>query len=254
MDAMIPVCIFTHSGAALRLPWAVRGVLVVGLIPVVCQDGGDPLPPHVLGWLASEGVEVRTTNFPRRGNLNGIECAAGICRELEAACIRHGSSHAIKLDDDTLIGDPQVFLNWLQFAAIGLTWSEGSRPGAYGLAYCLSRQTAAQVAASLEAWPEIDETAPEDLTIWWLAKHCGPCLDQPFATRSGAWSAMPHGSDAQDALARFSVLTVGNVPAGGWKDRDRQIAGELRRLVEHLAQRRQRGRNARRTGRAQIRG
>jgi hypothetical protein len=228
----IPACIFTYSGAALRLPWAVRGALIAGFIPVVCQDAAAPLPGHVLGWLATHGIEVRTTTFPRNGNLNGIACAAGICRELEAACERYGSTNAIKLDDDTAVIDPKVFTNHLGFAAVGLTWHAGARPGAYGLAYCLRRDTAAQVASWLEAWPVPDEMAPEDLTIWWLAKRHGHCLDHAFHPQAGPWSGLPLGADAWDGAVRFSVLTVGNEPPQGWRDRPRQMAVELRRVVE----------------------
>lgn len=250
----IPVCIFTHSGAALRLPWAVRGAHVAGLIPVVCQDGADPLPPHVLGWLESQGVEIRTTTFLRRGNLNGTDCAAGICREIEAACIRHGSSHAAKMDDDTAPVDPTIFTGNLQFAAVGLTCPVNGRPGAYGLAYCLSRETASQVAAALEAMPEVEESAPEDLTIWNLAAKLGECLELPFKPEGGPWSAILPGYDLPDALNRFAVLTVGNEPEGGWKDADREKARELRKIVMLLEGGHPRRGNGRGTLAAQIEG
>jgi hypothetical protein len=230
---MIPACIFTYSGAALRLPWAVRGALLAGLVPVVCQDIADPLPPHVLGWLAGEGVEVRTTAFPRRGNLNGTDCAAGICRELARACNRHGSTHAIKLDDDTLIVRRQVFTQHLPSGAVGLTWTAG-RPGAYGLAYCLSRETAEAAAKHLEA-SELTTDAPEDLTVWHAAKQFGTWAEVPFQLTGGGWSAFPLGADPDEAVQRFDVLTVGNRPEGGWKDRPRQMAAMMKILVTAAA-------------------
>ena len=229
---ILPACIFTHSGAALRLPWAVRGALLAGLIPVVCQDGADPLPPQTLGWLEAQGVEVRTTTFTRRGNLNGTDCAAGIASELEAACVRYACSHAIKLDDDTIIVDPAIFTRHLLFDAVGLTHTDG-RPGAYGLAYMLSRRIACVIAAELETLP-LDTRVPEDLTIWHQAKRHGLCHELPFdpGPIGGPWSAILPHHDAPDAVKRFAVLTVGNEPPRGWKDADRQRAGEMRRLVE----------------------
>lgn len=248
----LPVCIFTHSGAALRLPWAVRGALVAGLIPVVCQDQAAPLPPHVLGWLQGEGVTIRTTSFPRRGNLNGSDCAAGICREIEWACRRFGSSHGMKMDDDTAPIDPSIFTGNLQFAAVGLTCPVNGRPGAYGLAYCLSRETASKVAVTLEGMPKVNESVPEDLTIWNLATRLGECLELPFKPEGGPWSAILPGYDLPDALNRFAVLTVGNEPKGGWKDADREKARELRKIVMLLEAGHPRRGNGRGTRAAQI--
>lgn len=237
----IPVCIFTWSGAALRLPIAVRGAILTGLVPVVCQDSIAPLPPQVLGWLASEGVEVRTTYFPRRGNLNGTDCAAGMARELEAACIRHGSSHALKMDDDTVILDLGIFTRHLLFDAVGLTCPDGipgtvSRPGAYGLTYMLSRRIAGVIASELESLP-IDTSAPEDLTIWHQATRHGLCHELPFEPGpvGGPWSAIGPEHDVSDAVRRFAVLTVGNEPPGGWKDADRQKASELKRILRAVS-------------------
>jgi hypothetical protein len=198
-------------------------------VPVVCQDVTSPLPPHVLGWLAGEGVEVRTTHFPRRGNLNGTDCAAGICHELADACRRHGSSHAIKLDDDTVIVRREVFTGCFPSGAVGLTWKDG-RPGAYGLAYCLSRESAATAASLLEAAP-LNAAAPEDLTVWHAAKQVGTWSEVPFQQACGGWSAFPAGADAAAAVKRFDVLTVGNCPSEGWYDRPRQMAAMMRRLV-----------------------
>jgi hypothetical protein len=226
----IPACIFTHAGAALWLPWTVRGALLAGFIPVVCQDAFSPLPPQTLGWLEAQGVEIRTTRFTRRGNLNGTDCAAGICREMAEACVRHGSTHCLKLDDDTAVIWPSTFTKRLQFDAVGLTHADG-RPGAYGLAYCLHRDVAAHVAARLEALP-IDPSVPEDLTIWNMARQAGSWCELPFRHEGGPWSALPPGYDVEDAVRRFSVLTVGNAPEGGWTDRPRQMERAMRGLVE----------------------
>ena len=194
------------------------------------MDAAAPLPPHVLGWLASQGIEVRSTTFPRRGNLNGTDCAAGICRELEAACQRHRSSHAIKLDDDTVIVRPEVFGRHFAAGAVGLTWTAG-RPGAYGLAYALSRHTAGLAARQLEVQP-LDPNAPEDLTIWHAARIVGTVIELPFQPSAGPWSAYPCHADPVAAMERFDVLTVGNPPPGGWSDRPRETALLMRRLVE----------------------
>lgn len=226
----IPACIFTYGGAALRLPWAVRGAMQAGLIPIVCQDAAAPLPPPVLGWLAGEGVEVRATTFPRRGNLNGTDCAAGICYELAAACIRHQASHALKLDDDTVIVRADRFCVPGD-VAVGLSHPQEGRDAAFGMAYALPGYAAIHAAWELREGP-LDLTAPEDLTVWG-ALH-GLCSRRlhPFDPLGGAFTALPLGGDARQAVERWDVVTVGNPPQGGWKDRAWQTAVELRRVVE----------------------
>jgi hypothetical protein len=226
----IPACIFTYAGAALRLPWAVRGALQAGLIPIVCQDGAAPLPRHVLGWLESKGIEIRTTAFPRRGNLNGTDCAAGICLELADACARHQSSHALKLDDDTVIVRPDRFLVPGD-TAVGLSWPQEGREAAFGMAYAMPGCAAARAAEKLEAGP-VEPDVPEDLTVWRaLEGICSRWL-HPFDPAGGPFTALPLGGDADEAVRRFDVVTVGNPPVDGWKDRDRQMAGEMRQVVE----------------------
>jgi hypothetical protein len=225
----IPACIFTYGGASLHLPWAVRGAIQAGLIPVVCQDAAAPLPGHVLGDLEAKRIEVRTTTFPRRGNLNGTDCAAGICHELATACERYGSLIAIKLDDDTVIVDPELFTSFPD-AAVGLSWPQEGRHAAFGMAYSVPGTAAAQAALILSAQP-LDPKAPEDLTVW--AALEGLCERQlvPFDPRGGPFTALPLHADAHEAVARFDVITVGNPPSSGWSNRPRQLATEMRRLV-----------------------
>jgi len=234
VDAMkIPACIFTYGGAALRLPWAVRGAMQAGLIPVVCMDSAMPLPPHVLGWLASERVVFRATGFPRRGNLNGTDCAAGICQELADACARHGSTHALKLDDDTVIVRSERFMVPGD-VAVGLSWPQAGRNAAFGMAYALPGYAAAHMAEDLRCRP-LDTKAPEDLTVW-AAAH-GLCQRRlhAFDPDSGPFTALNLGGDADHAVRCFDVVTVGNPPSGGWKDRDRQMATEMKRVMQAAA-------------------
>lgn len=229
---MIPACIFTYAGGALVLPWTVRLAIRAGFVPVVCQDAAAPLPPHVLGRLRHDGVEVVNTTFPRRGNLNGTDCAAGICRTLAEAAERHGSRHALKLDDDTAVIDPRVFTRHRHARAVGLTWPAG-RPGAYGMAYLLRADVARAVAASLVRGA-FRPDAPEDITIWETAKRLGPVVERRFRARKGPFSALPLHASAEEAARRFDVLNVGTPPATGWGNRPAQIEQGLRRVAEAI--------------------
>lgn len=228
----MPVVTFTHGGGAKSIRWWVDGVKLAGLVPVVAQDRADPLPQTVLGWLAAAEVEVIGTSFPRRGNLNGTDCAAGVAETLAAVARRHGARHVIKCDDDTVIVDPELFSEVEHAGAVGLAW-EGGRPGAYGMAYALRVDVAAGVAECLKRMP-LDVTAPEDLTIWRAAKalagEAGVVLHE-FELEAGPFAAIPWGSCARDAVSSYGVLTVGNPPEGGWKDRPSETAARLRQVV-----------------------
>lgn len=228
-----PAVTFTYSGGAQLVPWWVRGVRQAGFVPVVCHDGNDPLPGNVLGWLAAEGVEVLKSTWPRRGNLRGTDTAARICRELAAVAARHNALYVLKVDDDTCIVDREVFTCVEQAAAVGLLWPGDRRGGAYGMAYALRADTAAEIAEHLIRLP-IDTDAPEDLTIWAAARAlAGPAgvMAWEFDIEEGPFAAIPAGACARDAVARYGVITVGNVPLGGWIDRPSQTAEALKRVV-----------------------
>lgn len=225
-----PVCIFTYAGGALSLPWTVRGVRAAGLVPVICEQHDQPLPRQLRASLERDGVELVTTTFPRRGNLNGTDCAAGICRELALAAARHGASHAIKLDDDALIVRPGLFLEHRDVDSVGLVWPGGNRSGAYGMAYMLRRSMAEEIAALLE-WESLDPSAPEDLTVWAAAASLGTQISHRFRPARGPFSAIPADADPREAVERFDVVTVGNMPRGGWGNRPVEQAHQLRGLV-----------------------
>jgi len=226
-----PAVSFTHRGGALRLRWWVEGVRRAGFIPVVCDDAADPLPGWARGWLHAQGVEYRVTDFPRRGNLNGTDCAAAIAAELAAACERHEASHALKVDDDTVIVRPELFTAHAAAGAIGLTWEEGPRAGAYGMAYGLEKEAARAASRILTGGP-FDPHAPEDLAVWSTVKKIAPVVEHRFRPDEGPFTALPAGACVTDAVRRFGVITVGNPPPGGWRDRDRETAGRMREMVK----------------------
>jgi hypothetical protein len=232
----LPAVTFTHSGGAARIRWWVEGVRLAGLIPVVAQDRADPLPGTVLGWLHAAEVPVVGTTFPRRGNLNGTDCAIGICETLAAVARLHRSRHVLKLDDDTVVVDPELFTGVEDAAAVGLTWAGDPRcrgGSTYGMAYALRVDVALAVAACLRRLP-FDAAAPEDMTIWSAGKAlAGPAgvIEYEFDIEAGPFAALPWGSCVRDAVERYGVITVGNPPPGGWKDRPIQTAEPLRQVV-----------------------
>lgn len=224
----LPAVIFTYSGDAEAVPWAVLGAIQAGLVPVVAEDSAAPLPTLTRGWLARRGVRLWETHFPRRGNLNGTDCAAGICRILARAAGLY-DGHALKLDTDTVVIRPGLFMTDPGAAMVALTCHD-DRPGAYGMAYRLQGDTAAKIASVLESM-ELDETAPEDVIIYRQARLCGRVAEREFSADAGPFSAVPADADLSDFATRFDVVTVGNPPRGGWLDRPRQVAVQMRCMV-----------------------
>lgn len=217
----------------MRIRWWVEGIRLAGFIPVVLDDGRDPLPGTARGWLESAGVEYRQTVFHRRGNLNGTDVAAEICAELAAAAARHGTDHALKVDDDTVILDPELFSGQILAGAVGLTWAGDRRGGAYGMAYSLRIDVAEAIAEHLRGLP-VDRGAPEDLTVWAAARAIvgeDQLVRHEFAPDAGPFSALPIGAEVKDAVERFGVLTVGNEPPGGWGNRQMETASRLWEVV-----------------------
>lgn len=225
----LPAVIFTYAGDAPALPWCVRGVQAAGLIPVVAEDAAAPLPPITRGWLARGGVRVVSTRFPRRGNLNGTDCAAGICRTLAAAAAWAGAGHVIKLDTDTIIVRPAAWLASPEADMIALV-DRGGRTGAFGCCYRLSRRAAIIAAAALAVGP-FDPAAPEDQTIHRTVSELVRVRELEFDAAAGPFSAFPQDGDAADFRRRFDVLSVGNPPPAGWHDRPQEMVRQLRRLI-----------------------
>jgi hypothetical protein len=230
---ILPAVIFTYGGDAPALPWCVLGARQAGLLPVVAEDAAAPLPAHTRGWMARRGVRLWATTFPRRGNLNGTECAAGICRTLAAAAGYYGTEFCLKLDTDTMVVRRSVFEGDEDAAMVALTCPD-DRPGAYGMAYRLSAAAALEIAGRLGSGA-VDPGAPEDVTVWRAAGAVGRVAERLFASDSGPFSGLPWDADAGGFAARFDVLTVGNPPGQGWVDRALQTAERLRCMAAAIA-------------------
>lgn len=224
---MTPVCIFAYSGDAMFLPLAVRGAMITGCAVRVIDDAANPMPSHVVGWLDHVGVEYQMSIWPRRGNLNGTDCAAGICRALASAARDHGSEHAIKLDADTLMIRPDAFRG-----NTGCKSTTMERREAFGCCYSLDAVTADKCAQSLTALP-LDPTAPEDVTIWrHVAASGDPFRLDEFCPSGGLFSGVP-GNASPDGCERFAALTFGNRPPGGWHCRPLEIFRRMSRFLRY---------------------
>lgn len=210
---MIPAVTFTYAGDATLIPAWCEIHRSVGLDPVVVEDAAAPLPAWVVRWLASYHVELRRSHFPRRGNLRGTDCAAGIAATLAAVCRTRGAASAIKIDTDTAVVRPDLFaaVTHGPAAIAGLLDPAAGRHDAFGMAYAITAAASSAIADHLATLPSQDPYAPEDTTIWRAAKALGlMCWPLRFNRRTGPFTVVPEWADHAEAAARFSVLTWGN--------------------------------------------
>lgn len=221
---MTPACIFTYSGDALPLRECVRGAKLAGLLPIVIDDSHSPMGRTVWTWIDSQGGLYFQSDFNRRGNLNGTECATGISKCLYEAMRLTHAAQAFKLDTDTIIQRPERFLG----ISSGVYSTTLHRREAFGCCYSLTRDAARRVRNDLMRMD--DTTAPEDQLIWQSIKRLNVRHKlHDFTPEGGAFSAVPQSFDPVDCM-KFDILTFGNLPAGGWKDRAMQITLAMKRL------------------------
>ena len=227
MAVKIPALIFCYGGDALPMRECVRGLLTAGLMPVVMDDKHAPLPRHAQAWIEAQGGEYRQTKFKRNGNLNGVKTSAYIAWHMHDTCERHRSNIAIKIDADTIIHRPALFSEM----STGIYSTTLRRREAFGCCYSLQSDVAYDVSERLFRRYN-DTTVPEDVTIWRevIAHHEHQMLD--FSPHHGPFSAVPLTFDPLDCL-RFDVLTFGNRPTEGWKDRSMQIYNAMKRFNDY---------------------
>ena len=146
---------------------------------VIADDSAAPLDE-----LPDEADVRLTTDFPRRGNLNGVGCVRGLLSTYVAAALPD-DDWVLKLDSDTYL----CHIEWLRGRTVGCVYSgTGVGPKIFGSCYALSPKTAA---AALELTQTEDVAqrlagayAPEDLVISCLARMTGHGWEM-LAPRSG---------------------------------------------------------------------
>lgn len=128
----------------------------------VVDDAANPCPQETRDKLKTLGISYRTSDFPRRGNLNGQECILGILHEFKKS-LKRKKDIAVKLDCDTLI----LGTDWLQkFIADknALITGADDRGCVYGMCYALKP---ALVDALIELFTRcpVGERAQEDIYL-----------------------------------------------------------------------------------------
>lgn len=105
--------------------------LDLGCAVTVADDARDRMPEDVCALLRAAGCRVVVTDFNRKGNLNGTECAVGMLDTFRDEAAAHGADTVIKLDPDMWLGS----LRWLPGAdEAGAVFSfKGVIMGAYAM-------------------------------------------------------------------------------------------------------------------------
>ena len=225
MAASLTAAVFTYAGDALPVIECVRHLTRLGVRAWVFDDADHHLPGWVQGSLWRMGAAYHATTFPRRGNLNGTDCAIGILESM----LSTGANVVAKVDADTLIVSPDAFAA----GNVGCCSTGTNRRDAFGACYSIRRETITAALAILRGMPDVP-AAPEDLTIWSAIRATGHTYEMiDHDPAGGGLAAVPLGSPV-DRPERFAALTFGNPPTRGWTDRQMQVAFEMRRFASGI--------------------
>lgn len=129
-------------------------------IVAIADDAAYPVTRETLSLVAPD---IRhTTDFPRRGNLNGWPAVRGILSTIRRLCRETGAEGAIKIDSDTLVMDGR----WLDRTAPMCGFLSGQWAYLFGLAYWLRADAAARIEQGIASrWVGENIRVPEDQTI-----------------------------------------------------------------------------------------
>lgn len=214
---MIRIYIFTYAGDAQEAIACVRcaRTALPDAVVTVADDAAFPVPDEVRHTILAYGARYRQTDFPRLGNLNGPECVRGIISTL-AGGARDGDI-VVKVDSDTALLNGE----WIRgMQEEGLDWfacGTGLRRF-YGLCYALTGR-AAKLADEFLQKAELDDKAPEDLTIGRaVIDLCGvargrfaaPWTPQNREGRWAWWNWDSATTDPENYAAIYDVVSVGN--------------------------------------------
>jgi hypothetical protein len=130
MNTVCTVLFLYSRDSGLVVHTAARA-LDLGCAVTVADDARDPMPGDVSAMLRAAGCRVVVTDFNRKGNLNGTECAVGMLDTFRDAANAHGAHTVIKLDPDMWLGS----LRWVpQAGEPGAVFScKGVIMGAYAM-------------------------------------------------------------------------------------------------------------------------
>ena len=141
---------------------------------VAVTEAASPLPPACL----PPGVIQRSSSFDRAGNLNGLDCIAGMLRTMADLCLEFDSTHIVKFDADLWANNLKSFLSSTDSTAYDYLATERwhfAQPAGY--IYRLSSRLCERLLAEIGSRQSANlfppnNKYPEDQTIYALALQC----------------------------------------------------------------------------------
>lgn len=229
---------FTFATDAPLLALAARRIqaLDANAIVVAVDDPEHPTPPE----MRADGIIYRESSFPRSGNLNGLDCIAGMLATMSDLMDEFDSDHIVKFDSDLWPNNLSAFLTSTDSDSYDYLATERwhfAQPAGY--IYRLSRRLcnrlSEEIAArrSLDLFPA-DNKYPEDQTIYTLALQLRAAAALiPFT--SGASTGLTDCSPSDLARAATAdVVHCGEPLPDGSRASRLQVLGRMASLAHYV--------------------
>lgn len=230
-------CCFTHSPDAALLAISARRILALDheAVIVAASDAAAPIPQDLL----PDGVLHRETSFPRSGNLNGLDCIAGMVAFMADLCQEFEADHIVKFDADLWANNLAAFLTSTDSTSYDYLATERwhfAQPAGY--IYRISSRLLERLLAEIPSrraanlFPP-DNKYPEDQTIYALALQCrAEAALIPYT--SGASTGVTDCSPEQLAAALAAdVVHAGEPMPDGSRAPRLLVLGRLATLATH---------------------
>ena len=168
-----PCCIFTYHEDSNEAVLAARAASMAGLFPVfVVEDLAKPISKDARQALEEINAIVIATEFPRPGNLRGIECISGMLQVFDRILRKTGATHLTKIDSDTILtsGSSIRFAVQKDYRLFG--WSSPEYDF-HGSTYVISKRHVEEMLGFINRWKGIpglpNASVPEDIGIFRMA-------------------------------------------------------------------------------------
>ena len=229
---------FTFAADAPLLALAARRIkaLDANAIVVAVDDPEHPTPPE----MRADGIIYRESDFHRSGNLNGLDCIAGMLAAMAALMDEFDADHIVKIDSDLWANNLTPFLTSTDSDSYDYLATERwhfAQPAGY--IYRLSRRLCTrlseEIAArrSLDIFPP-DNKYPEDQTIYALALQLRAAAALiPF--NSGASTGLTDCSPSDlSRAASADVVHCGEPLPDGSRASRLQVLGRMATLAHYV--------------------
>jgi len=168
-----PCCIFSYRDDSFEAVLAARSAQNAGLFPVfVVEDGSKPLCEKVKNDLSEMEVIVITSDFPRPGNLRGINCIYGMLQIFRRILRKTGATHLVKMDSDTILVSGDTIKLAAQKDPVLFGWSS-PKYEFHGSTYLISDSLVEGMIRFISRWQGIpglqNPSVAEDLAMFRMA-------------------------------------------------------------------------------------